>query len=85
MPEPKPGIKITKKTVELQDWFIYESEEDLLKHISEFDKFVQNLEPDMYVTSDSRHYEYRVTYLDEKKACTINATVVYSRTGAEKS
>lgn len=72
-----PESKTIEKIVEIRDNVIYESDADLLRRISEFDKFVREMEPDMYVVEDTRHYEYAVDTYTNNHQCTIFAKVVY--------
>ena len=72
-----PESTTLEKIVEIRDNVIYESDSDLLRGIIEFDKFVRDMEPDMYVVEDTRHYEYAVDNYTHNKQCTIFAKVVY--------
>ena len=74
-----PESKTVGKTVEIRDYIIYESDADLLRRINEFDKFVRELVPDMYVVKETRNYEYAEDPDTHNKQCTIFAKVVYMR------
>ena len=72
-----PESKTIEKIVEIRDNVIYESDADLLLRINEFDRFVRDMGPDMYVVEETRHYEYAVDNHTHNKQCTIFAKVVY--------
>ena len=72
-----PESKTIEKIAEIRDNIIYESDADLLLRINEFDRFVKDMEPDMYVVEETRHYEYAVDNYTRNKQCTIFAKVVY--------
>jgi len=72
-----PETKTVEKIVEIRDSIVYESDEDLLRQISGFDKYVRDIEPDMCVVEDTRHYAYSVDIIEHNRQCTIFAKVVY--------